>query len=566
MSEEGILVKKQYKAITIAVQVFICTYVFQALAVVDATRQQNLRDAGIVDDDTIAYLPLDAIGGSAKADYPLDNYAFGAHKMDAIVDVSYANSVALVDVVFGEDCAVRGGWTNHSHVANNGAFMFRQQQGAADGLSGSVYLPDSERVITSDTFTFEGFYKWNTKPTTTHYFLARHTKNESGGNAFALNGLMLNSGKLRISALRGTYDVESGELVSTATVSGDTLYSCVDGRWHHIAVVYDRTAKTLKAYVDYRKILDASNFEMVTTKSKYQEAFMIGNGYYSNEKHANSDGGLDEVRITRRALSIKDFLFPEKYISTDTIAWVSFEDGDLGMWPYSCARQPSSTNNVIAISDDTIGGVGIRTKEKVPLRAGNVKSLSLVDGGGALIEYLNDPIVNNTTLNAVTMEFFAKGTAAYSYGLMVAIAGAAAGDSFTNNVMAVRIPNQSTTGNLGYYQGHFYDSEDNQRAGLYKNLDNPQNVTTDGAWHHVAVTFQQVGNKVVHTAYYDYKKVVENTASSSYLRSNLVHSALQIGHGISGCIDEIRISKGVLPVEKFLSLDKGRVGFVLSYR
>lgn len=543
-----------------------------SFAAVDGTRLQSLRDAGIVDADTIAYLPMDAIGGTAVNDYLLDNYAYGSHKMDAKIDVTIANSVTVSAGVFGTDCAVRGGWTNHVDITNGGSFQFTQNPSATAGKTGSVWFSDPNHVIMSDTFTFEAFYRWDSQPSTTHYFLSQHTKNENGDNAFAVQGLLLSNGKLRISALTGTYDAGSGELVSTTSRSGDTAYSCVDGKWHHVAVVYDKTAKTFKAYVDYRKILDVAGFTTVVKQSGYHKAFIIGNGYYSNSPYANTDGGLDEIRVTRRALSVNEFLFPEKYVDTDTIAWVSFEDGELGMWPYSCARQPSATNAVIRFADDTIGGVGIRTKDKTPLRTGNAKSFSLWDNGtGAWIEYMNDPLVNGTTLDAVTIEFFAKGTEALSYGLMVAIAGAAEGDSFTNNVMAVRVPNQNTASNVGYYQGHFYDSENNQRGDVYKNENSPQNVTTDGAWHHIAATFRQSGDKVIHEGYYDHKKVAEfqvpvYAAQHSYLRTNLVHSVLQIGHGVIGCLDELRISKGVLPVGKFLYRDNGTHSFIMIIR
>ena len=549
---------------------FVFCIAQQGMAAVDGTRLQSLRDAGIVDDDTIAYLPLDTLDSSSTGDHALDNYAYGSNAREAKLNIRDAGAVVLTNFVFGGDSAVRHGWTNENSVVNGSSLRFKQQPGAENGRSGSVYLADNDHVIMSESFTFEAFYRWDSQPTAAHYLLSQHTTTEANANQVALRGQLTSKGILTISALNGTYDAESGELVSSVLVSGSTSYSCVDGKWHHVAVVYDKAAHTFKAYVDYRPIVDVAEFTAVTNNaSKYSNAFIIGDGYYATEKYANTDGGLDEVRITRRALSVNEFLFPEKYVDTDTIAWVSFEDGELGMWPYSCARQPSATNAVIRFADDTIGGVGIRTKDKTPLRTGNAKSFSLWDNGsGAWIEYMNDPLVNGTTLDAVTIEFFAKGTEAWSYGLMVAIAGAAEGDSFTNNVMAVRVPNQNTASNVGYYQGHFYDSENNQRGDVYKNENSPQNVTTDGAWHHIAATFRQSGDKVIHEGYYDYKKVAEfqvpvYAAQHSYLRTNLVHSVLQIGHGVIGCLDELRISKGVLPVGKFLYRDNGTHGFIM---
>ena len=78
-------------------------------------------------------------------------------------------------------------------------------------------------------------------------------------------------------------------------------------------------------------------------------------------------------------------------------------------------------------------------------------------------------------------------------------------------------------------------------------------MTIDGKWHHIAATFAKVSSseKTQVTIYYDYNQVGQGNVSG-YLRTNLVYSALHIGSGIGGYIDEIRISKGVLPVEAFL--------------
>lgn len=533
-------------------------FVPQASAAVIPERLAAFKAAGIVDADTIAYLPLDGTPGTTKADHPLDNYADGEHAMTALLDVAYANSASLSDSVLGPDRAIRAGWTNAAHVANAGSLGVAQQSGAANGLSAAVYFSDAGHVILSDSFTFEALYKWNAKPTgDLHYFVSQHTKNESGGNAAALQGTMLQDGRLRISALNGTYDPASGDLVSTASVSGETSYSCLDGRWHHVAVVYDKAAGTIRAYVDYRRILDAANFRAVTKTSGYQKALIVGNGYYSNSKYANTDGGLDEVRLTRRALAPEEFLFPEAFVETDTLAWVSFEGGELAAWPYECVRHAISTNAALSFSGDTIAPNSVRTRGGDVLRRGNAKSLSTTGGAGGVLstavmaEWLGDPILQGAATNSLTVEFFAKGTGeAASYALVAGLYSPAAHEGSGGNVAAVRMPNQNTVGNPGYYQGHCYGSSGSQATLLLKTGAEMPQMANDGKWHHVAVTFESGSETLTLTGYCDYRQVNQSTTKNALF--DLSEALLRIGNGLPGLIDEIRISKGVLPVGKFL--------------
>ena len=53
------------------------------------------------------------------------------------------------------------------------------------------------------------------------------------------------------------------------------------------------------------------------------------------------------------------------------------------------------------------------------------------------------------------------------------------------------------------------------------------------------------------TLYCDYKLATTATTSGQ-IRTGLIYSHLLVGGAIEGCIDEIRISKGVLPTDAFL--------------
>ena len=88
-------------------------------------------------------------------------------------------------------------------------------------------------------------------------------------------------------------------------------------------------------------------------------------------------------------------------------------------------------------------------------------------------------------------------------------------------------------------------------------------VAKDGKWHHIAATFQRVGNKTRETFFCDYKEICHSDGGNP-LRTNLINSERRIGGGITGWIDEIRISKGVLPTDAFLR--RQTLGLVIIFK
>lgn len=111
------------------------------------------------------------------------------------------------------------------------------------------------------------------------------------------------------------------------------------------------------------------------------------------------------------------------------------------------------------------------------------------------------------------------------------------------------------------------------------------NLVTDGRWHHVAATWYNSVNQedgtlqtnTVMTLYVDYNEVDCTAAKGTVHYRNDVDIPLYVGDYASnpnsllaanpfdGKIDELRISKGVLPVSKFLCL-KHRLGLRLHLR
>jgi hypothetical protein len=77
----------------------------------------------------------------------------------------------------------------------------------------------------------------------------------------------------------------------------------VDGKWHYVAGVRDRSTKKLRLYID--GLLDSS-FEDTTEDLTNGQLFEIGNWGTEAYQGTNYTGLIDEVRITKKALNDQD--------------------------------------------------------------------------------------------------------------------------------------------------------------------------------------------------------------------------------------------------------------------
>ena len=95
----------------------------------------------------------------------------------------------------------------------------------------------------------------------------------------------------------------------------------------------------------------------------------------------------------------------------------------------------------------------------------------------------------------------------------------------------------------------------------------------DGEWHHLGITFQRLSGNLLIRVYDNYQQVGGDWSVSGGLRYTL-GSCLAIGTTSSslnpkrpfyGCVDEVRITKGVLPVRFFMH-PASKPGFVIVVR
>ena len=95
----------------------------------------------------------------------------------------------------------------------------------------------------------------------------------------------------------------------------------------------------------------------------------------------------------------------------------------------------------------------------------------------------------------------------------------------------------------------------------------------DGAWHHVAATYEHATGKVA--VYVDHKQVVDERIEQGQIAfsgsSGASYNIFRVGKGANGhpfpgWVDEVRFSRSVLPVSRFLKLTREPSGLLLLFR
>lgn len=518
------------------------------------------RPDELVDDDTVIYLTFDAyswFGGTY-----LHNESWGPVSTNATLYINTGTATLEADEVPGVG-VVRDGIYGEE-TANLGAFHFKTN--TTEKKSAIITVDDVNRAMTTSNFTFEAFYRWAEKHSRdTHYIFGEH-----GQKGQAIIGSMNASGSISVSvqawAESNIVDAATGEVIGTdpyaVTKKLATNYAgLVDDKWHHLALVRDFDAMTVKFYVDYKLIGSVDNVTNLYVLpvsgalggNKYNNDFLIAGAYATTSAYQMNNGYLDEIRITKRALAAQEFLMRDAAptFTTNTLAWYTFEDADLIPEPRAESRVPSVTGTY-SFSDEVPGGKHTIITDGYgnELRHGNTRSLKLTKGSSAFRTIRDLPLENH---DEVTVEFFAKSTDAKQYNTVVTYQGVRRGHEGGTYDGTIASPStlwavQGAAGNKRY-RTHIVTTA-NSNFGMTGNSE--AEAAVDGKWHHIAATFQNEGTTKVRTTLYCDYELASTSTTSGQMRTDLIYSQLLVGGGIEGVIDEIRISKGVLPVEAFL--------------
>jgi hypothetical protein len=126
---------------------------------------------------------------------------------------------------------------------------------------------------------------------------------------------------------------ETGTVKNQSIPDNVHCTSLADDAWHHIAFVYDKEKRCVSVYLDYRLYGRKNNIELFSDPAPDASDRQIefGTGYKGGLHQMN--GCFDEIRITRRALDPQEFLTTLPATSGDTLFLATF-DHDLTVQPY----------------------------------------------------------------------------------------------------------------------------------------------------------------------------------------------------------------------------------------
>ena len=258
-------------------------------------------------------------------------------------------------------------------------------------------------------------------------------------------------------------------------------------------------------------------------------------------------GCLDEVRITRRALSPTEFLTTHACVTNTTLAHADFEDGldmspDTGLIGAGVAS--ARTGGSVPVLDDSVPGrIALDGAAMQDVRD-NRKSLRIEGGkiGWTDLVLLRQP--------SFTVEFFAKLEHLDSVANLIRLTrgespdGTPAWALFTfaaGTADQLTICAQQGQGDPFYFPRHDFSAS-----------------IADGRWHHWALTFDSTsGTQTVITLYRDYVPLCTRTLESPLNYLDTVNTLSIGGTGsnpahLRGNFDELRVSAGVLPVSALL--------------
>ena len=336
-----------------------------------------------------------------------------------------------------------------------------------------------------------------------------------------------------------------------------------DGLWHHLALTLDEATRVFQVFVDYKPVGSVTLLGALN----YSDGQFWTFGGPANPGGRAQGGSWDEIRFSDEVLSTAKMLhFGNTVADGEAVLYLPFENdfASVARTPFSAGDDAYATSRTTLQAENKLWYEDadyncILDGDKTVVRTPNDYVLAISNGVAKLA--LSD--FNLRCFDSLTFEFFIKGEASTTvvpyYGKILGL---------------------GTDGmNSGRRLCEFSRSQNSDR--LVYSFDTPGKVNTslgasgsvfDGAWHHFALTMDTQlydgGTTVTNIAraYLDYAPAGSGSAPGAFWASpNLVLHVGDSSRNVSFRIDEIRVSKGVLPSAKFMRW-RNRKGLILYFR
>lgn len=335
--------------------------------------------------------------------------------------------------------------------------------------------------------------------------------------------------------------------------------SILDGKWHHVALTVENGGSaggTAKLYVDgvLENTLTLSDaLHYVDNGPLYIAASEMG--------YSTSGGLIDEVRISGRALSPDEFLRYRNLSGEPTRFLAEFDEGLDASSPLSWPKKDMT---------GTGGTRSVSGSRNPALDSSEVPSDCILDGDGRVIKGDNVsslrfrgstlvyPHSIELEMTEMTVEMFVKYAASSNYMALAQMVKSSNDAIYTTDMIWKITAMSDGSVNLVV-----------KTDAMDKNASHDFGVNlADGRWHHLAVTFAETENGTRIKMYNNQKQAGggwDVDGKLDYSQGSSLSLGTYSGRGaFYGWIDEMRISAGVLPVNKFMRARKG--GLTLLFR
>ena len=318
--------------------------------------------------------------------------------------------------------------------------------------------------------------------------------------------------------------------------------SVVDGTWHHVALVYGKSAGKIGVYFDGFLKREFAVGSLATTAT-YLTA-IAGNMWDTGDKYQIARGAIDEVRITRRALKPAEFLTVAPYANGKLIH-LTYEENVLD----SC------------VNAQVFGGGWTNNTANPPTLSGRVPGKSLIDAAGHVVRetnahslrydnrYLAYESASVLDRADFTLEFFSRASATKATAGVMRLV-----DNKDVNDFVWGLRTDATGKTLELVAST--EAEANKVVATY-----PAD-SLDGRWHHYAANFKTVDANTVVTLYRDYEQVGQSTLNGILAVASGV-SRFYVGGGSAGHFDEIIVWDGEKKPDDFLRAKKSGVVLII---
>ena len=516
------------------------------------------RYSPFVDEDTIAYLPLDGEPGTPPY---LKHMNYAVQDKGDTITVGYASFVTTNAVYSSDICSktLRDNPLLPPPETNSASLLFQTNGVLGNGTG--LYLSPYEYTATN--FTAELFFKAEGKIThnsDSHY--SQTLLKFSGNPPIQLTLDAPHPGTL-ILVCRNGYERDTFEWQNCGNYGTDLD----DGKWHHVAVAYDADNFTLAMYLDYKQVCNIPNVKL---SGAAYNAF-IGHGGDTLKQFFH--GKIDSVRFVQRVLSVDEFLNPSTIVYSgpgDVVFHAPLDGTFEAVAPSWYTITAKAESRGYDGCEDPVFTEAVKYPEL--LLDGKDGVCSATNTGSVKVNGSLICFANAERLGAFdhTTEFFYRlHSAGTMSGLIRINNGATAHDGAplwalytSGRGDSRRLSMRCSTVTNGVVSTERYTT-----TSLYlKNLE-------DAEWHHFAMTtrYDEESGRQHFAIFIDgEQKWTDSLLGYLYDRGSgfnvTLGYSIEAGGNVVGDFDEIRITRGILPPSKFLCRYRKPTGTVVTIR